>query len=95
MSSYQAFIDGFPGDNTLYFARPIVVDPSANTVQFAGMLMLPDKDLPHTYRMTLWENNLYVWYNSINVLTITHDGRTDDDLDIYTFTYTIAGPLAL
>lgn len=94
MSLFQAFIDGFPSDNTLYFARSISVDPSANTVTFAGMLMLSDSDLPHTYRMTLWENNVYVWYNSVSILTITRGTPTDDGLDEITFTYEIAGPLA-
>ena len=95
MSLFQAFIDGFPSDNTLYFARSISVDPSANTVTFAGTNILTPDQLPHIYRMTLWENNVYVWYNSVRILTITRGTPTDDGLDEITFTYEIVSPLAL
>ncbi len=95
MSSYQVFIDGFPGDNTLYFARSISSEPSGNTVTFAGTNSLTPDQLPHIYRMILWDNNVYVWYNSIRVLTITRGTPTDDGLDVIRFTYEIVSPLAL
>lgn len=95
MSEYQAFIDGFPGDNTLYYQRIVNYDASANTITFIGRCELAPADLPHTYRMILWHNNVYVWYNSIRVLTVTYAGDVENGLQEISFTFEIDGPLAL
>ncbi len=91
MATYQAFIDCFPGDNSLYATQYLHVDPSANTVTFTGAFTLTPDELPHEYRIILWENNVYVSYNVIKVLTVS---RTGDPEEI-TLTYEVVRPLAL
>lgn len=94
MTEYQAFIDGFPGDNTLYYQRTVEYNAETNTITFIGRCELGPA-LPHEYRMILWHNNVYVWYNTIRVLTVTHVGDAENGLQELSFVFEIVSPLAL
>ncbi len=95
MSNYQVFIDCFPGDSSIYLTRLISIDVSANILTFEGRLAITSADLPHEYRMTLWENEVYMWYKTIKVLTITRNNIVDDNLENITITYEIVGLLGI
>lgn len=94
MSNYQVFIDCFPGDSSIYITRLVSIDVSANILTFEGRYSLTDADLPHEYRMTLWENNVYVSYNAITVLTAIRTTPEDQPEQI-TITYEISRPLGI
>jgi hypothetical protein len=94
MSNYQVFIDCFPGDSSIYINRLVSIDVSANILTFEGRLTITNADLPHEYRMTLWENETYVSYNTITVLTINRVTPEDQPEQI-SITYEITRPLGL
>ncbi len=95
MSTYQVFIDCFPGDSSIYLNRLISIDVSENILTFDGRLTITSTDLPHEYRMTLWENEVYKWYKTIKVLTITRNNTLDNNIENITITYEIVGLLGI
>ncbi len=94
MSNYQVFIDSFPGDSSIYLTRLISIDVSANILIFEGRLTITSADLPHEYRMTIWENEAYISYNAITVLTINRV-ITEGQPEQIAITYEISRPLGL
>lgn len=95
MSGYQVFMDCFPGDNSLYITRLVSIDVSANVITFEGRYSLTSLDLPHEYRMTLWQNDVYISYNAISILTVSRSIPVEGEPEQITFTYEIVRPLAL